>query len=81
MASKTGLSLRALLDEGAARLAEAAGVGSPRREAHRLWADTVIDAEHWTWLEPIEIEKGDSIRLNLSTGNVDDNPFRCKAPG
>jgi hypothetical protein len=47
---------------------------------YRLWADTVIDAEHWTWLEPVEIEKGDSIRLNLSTGNVDDNPFRCKAP-
>jgi release factor glutamine methyltransferase len=39
MASETGLSLRALLDEGAARLAEAAGVGSPRREAHRLWAE------------------------------------------
>ena len=46
---------------------------------YRLWTDTVIDAEHWTWLEPVEIEAGDSIRVNLSNANVDDNPFRCKA--
>lgn len=47
---------------------------------YRLWADTVIDSEHWTWLEPVEIEAGDSVRVNLSNANVDDNPFRCKAP-
>lgn len=46
---------------------------------YRLWADTVIDAEHWTWLEPIVIEAGDSIRLNLNNANVDENPFRCKS--
>jgi hypothetical protein len=46
---------------------------------YRLWADTVIDAEHRTWLSPVEIEAGDSIRLNLSNGNLDENPFRCKS--
>ncbi|MBW3631141.1 MAG: hypothetical protein KY464_17860, partial [Gemmatimonadetes bacterium] len=46
---------------------------------YRLWADTVIDAEHWTWLEPVAIEAGDSIRLNLTNANVDENPFRCKS--
>ena len=47
---------------------------------YRLWADTVIDAERWSWLEPVEIEAGDSIRVNLNNANVDENPFRCKAP-
>ena len=46
---------------------------------YRLWADTVIDAEHRTWLEPIVVEAGDSIRLNLSNANLDENPFRCKS--
>jgi hypothetical protein len=47
---------------------------------YRLWADTIIDAEHWSWLEMVEIEAGDSIRVNLNNANVDENPFRCKAP-
>lgn len=46
--------------------------------AYRLWADTVIDGEHRTWLEPFEIEAGDSIRLNLNNANLDENPFRCR---
>ena len=47
---------------------------------YRLWADTVIDAEHWSWLRPVVIEAGDSLRVNLSNANVDENPFRCRAP-
>ena len=47
---------------------------------YRLWADTVIDAEHWSWLEPVRLEAGDSVRVNLSNANVDENPFRCRAP-
>ena len=42
MASETGLSLGVLLGEGTARLATA-GLGSPRREAHRLWAELCGD--------------------------------------
>jgi hypothetical protein len=47
---------------------------------YRLWADTMIDAQHWSWLEQVEIEAGDSIRVNLNNANVDENPFRCKDP-
>lgn len=46
---------------------------------YRIWADTVIDGEHFTWLEPVEIEAGDSVRMNLSNANLDENPFRCKS--
>ena len=45
---------------------------------YRLWADTLIDAHRWSWLEPVAIEAGDSIRVNLNNANVDENPFRCK---
>ena len=47
---------------------------------YRLWADTVIDEERWSWLHPVQIEAGDSLRVNLSNANVDENPFRCRAP-
>lgn len=47
---------------------------------YRVWADTVLDGEHLSWLSRIEVEAGDSIRLNLSSGNVDMNPFRCVSP-
>jgi hypothetical protein len=45
---------------------------------YRVWSDTLIAGEHWTWLEQVAIEAGDSIRLNLTNGNVDTNPFRCR---
>jgi len=48
---------------------------SPGR--YRLWADTTYGGTRWTWLEPVKIESGDSIHLNLSNGNPDENPFRC----
>lgn len=44
---------------------------------YRVWADTVIDGDHLSWLSQLEVEAGDSIRLNLSSGNLDMNPFRC----
>ena len=31
-------------------------------------------------LERLEIEAGDSVRVNLNNANVDENPFRCRAP-
>jgi hypothetical protein len=48
---------------------------SPGR--YRLWADTSYGGTRWTWLQPVRIESGDSIHLNLSNGNPDENPFRC----
>ncbi|HSU18060.1 hypothetical protein [Longimicrobium sp.] len=49
---------------------------SPGR--YRLWADTAYGGTRWTWLEPVRIESGDSIHLNLSNANPDENPFRCR---
>lgn len=45
---------------------------------YRLWADAAVDDERWTWLHPLRIRAGDSLRVNLSNGNMDDDPFRCQ---
>ena len=47
---------------------------------YRVWADTVLDDQHITWLSRVEVEAGDSLRVNLSSGNLDMNPFRCGPP-
>ena len=44
---------------------------------YRLWADTTLKAERWTWLHRIEVEPGDTTRVTLSNDNPDENPFRC----
>lgn len=44
---------------------------------YRLWADTVVDSTRWTWLQPLRVRGGDTIRTNLSNANPDENPFRC----
>ena len=46
---------------------------------YRLWADTTIDATRWTWLQPVTVQAGDSIRVNLTNDNPDHNPFRCRS--
>lgn len=45
---------------------------------YRLWADAAVGEERWTWLHPLVIRAGDSLRVNLSNGNMDDDPFRCQ---
>lgn len=45
---------------------------------YRLWADATVGDERWTWLHPLRIRAGDSLRVNLSNGNMDDDPFRCQ---
>ncbi len=45
---------------------------------YRLWADTTVDGTRWTWLEPVRIRGGDTVRANLSNANPDENPFRCR---
>lgn len=47
---------------------------------YRLWADTVIDTRRWSWLRPVRIEAGDSVKLDLTNANSDENPFRCVPP-
>ena len=44
---------------------------------YRLWADTVIDNVHWTWLEELFVAGDDSVRLNLTNSNADVDPFLC----
>src|SRR5215212_4160514 len=46
---------------------------------YRLWADTSYGGTRWTWLEPVKIESGDTVRVALSNANPDENPFRCRS--
>ncbi len=42
-----------------------------------LWADTTLSGKRWTWLAPIRVRSGDTLRLNLTNDNPDENPLRC----
>lgn len=68
-----GLVRRSVATDGRAQFA----MDSVAPGEYRVWADTVVDDQHLSWLAAVEIEAGDSIRLNLSSGNLDMNPFRC----
>jgi hypothetical protein len=65
---------RAVVTDPAARFA----IDSIEPGNYRLWADAVVDGERISWLAPFRIRAGDSIRVNLSNDNTDDNPFRCR---
>lgn len=45
---------------------------------YRLWADAVVQEERWSWLHPINVRGGDTLTLNLSNANADEDPFRCQ---
>jgi FtsP/CotA-like multicopper oxidase with cupredoxin domain len=45
---------------------------------YRLWADTTYDGTRWTWLAPLRVGDGDTVRIALSNANPDENPFRCR---
>jgi hypothetical protein len=45
---------------------------------YRLWADATVNGERWSWLHPVGVPSGDSLRVNLSNANADENPFRCR---
>jgi FtsP/CotA-like multicopper oxidase with cupredoxin domain len=45
---------------------------------YRLWADTTVDGTHWSWLQPVAVRGGDTVRVNLTNANPDENPFRCR---
>jgi hypothetical protein len=42
-----------------------------------LWADTTLGERRWTWLAPLRVRSGDTLRLNLTNDNSDENPLRC----
>jgi hypothetical protein len=44
---------------------------------YRLWADTTLGDVRWTWLHPVRVMPGDTIQVELSNANPDENPFRC----
>lgn len=44
---------------------------------YRLWADTTLGEVRWTWLHPVRLMPGDTLRVQLSNANPDENPFRC----
>jgi hypothetical protein len=45
---------------------------------YRLFADAMVNGEHWSWLAPVEVKGGATTRINLSNDNADDDPFRCQ---
>ena len=49
------------------------GVGT-----YRVWADATVGGERWTWLAPVEVRGGDTVRITLSNNNPDEDPFRCQ---
>jgi hypothetical protein len=44
-----------------------------------VWADTMLGGKRWAWLLPIRIEDGDTLRVNLTNDNSEENPLRCRA--
>ena len=45
---------------------------------YRVWADTTIGETRWSWLVPVYVRGGQPTRVNLTNGNPDENPFRCR---
>jgi hypothetical protein len=42
-----------------------------------VWADTSLTERRWTWLAAITVRSGDTLRINLTNDNPDENPLRC----
>lgn len=70
----------------AARALRSAATGPDARFAlervpagrYRLWADATVQGERWTWLLPVRLAGGDSVRVSLSNDNADEDPFNCQ---
>ena len=45
---------------------------------YRVWADATVNGERWSWLVPVEVKGGDTVRVTLSNDNADEDPFRCQ---
>ena len=67
------LVLRSTVTDAQARFA----MDSVAPGKYLLWADTTLGDKRWTWLAPIRVRSGDTLRLNLTNDNPDENPLRC----
>ncbi len=45
---------------------------------YRVWADAVVEGDRWSWTPRIRVRPGDTVRVDLSNGNPDEDPFRCQ---
>ena len=43
-----------------------------------VWADTTLGGKRWSWLLPISVDEGDTLRVNLTNDNSEENPLRCR---
>jgi hypothetical protein len=80
---------RALAERGRILLARSAAATAAGPDArfvldsvppgkYRVWADTAVGGDHWTWLRPITVRAGDTTRVELNTANSDENPLKCR---
>jgi hypothetical protein len=53
-------------------------IDSVRAGKYRLFADAMVNGEHWSWLAPVEVKGGVTTRINLTNETADDDPFRCQ---
>lgn len=70
----TGLTTHATTADARARFR----IDSIPPGRYRLWADTTLGDTRWTWLVPVRVGAGQTARVNLTNGNPDENPFRCR---
>ncbi|HEX2208711.1 MAG TPA: carboxypeptidase-like regulatory domain-containing protein [Longimicrobium sp.] len=70
------LVLRSTVTDAQARFA----MDSVPPGEYLVWADTVLTERRWTWLSPIRVRPGDTLRINLTNDNSDENYLRCGPP-
>jgi len=67
------LRLRSVVTDPQARFA----MDSVLPGEYLVWADTTLSGKRWTWLVEIEVDDGDTLRVNLTNDNSEENPLRC----
>ena len=71
--SRHALRIPVVADTGGRFSVDSVGAGT-----YRVWADATVSGERWTWMAPIEVRGGDTVRVTLSNNNADEDPFRCQ---
>ena len=71
--SRHALRIPVAADTGGRFAVDSLGAGT-----YRVWADATVSGERWTWMTPVEVRGGDTVRVNLSNNNADEDPFRCQ---
>lgn len=71
------LRLRTAVTDSLARFA----IDSVTPGEYLLAADTTLSGKRWTWLVRVDLDEGDSLRVNLTNDNPDENPLRCGPRG